>query len=303
MQASIGPAATPDLVMAVAQAGALGTLAASWADPDGLRGHLRLLRSQLDRAFCVNLVLAFDQRERTRLVLDEGARIISFSWGVDAELIRLAHDGRATVLVQVADVPAAVAAADAGADVLIAQGAEAGGHVQGATPTLDLVAAVRAASRLPLVAAGGIGDGPAAAKAMAAGADAVACGTAFLAAAEADVHPVYLDHLVRARAEDTSLTTAFDGGWPDAAHRVIRNSTLAHWEVAGGSRDGARPGEGEVVATRGAVPIHRYDDAQPTRDTTGDVEAMAMYAGTSAAAVTRGERAADIVGRLAASLA
>ena len=71
--------------------------------------------------------------------------------------------------------------------------------------------------------------------------DGIACGTVFLAAAEADVHPDYLDRLIQAKRTDTALTQAFDGGWPDAPHRVIRTSTLAAWEAGGRLTDRSRP--------------------------------------------------------------
>jgi nitronate monooxygenase len=302
MQAPIGPATTPELVTAVASTGALGTLAASWTRPEVLRRDVRRLRSTLEIPFCVNLVLAFDQRERLQVSLEEGVPLVSFSWGIDEELIRRAHEAGAGVLVQVGDVAGAVAAARAGADVVIAQGHEAGGHVRGSLPIVELVRSVRAVVALPIVAAGGIADPVAVSRAIAAGADAVACGTAFLAAAEADVHPRYLAGLIAADAGDTVLTSLFDVGWPDAAHRVLRNETVARWESAGRPPSGARPGEGEVVATRGSSSIVRYSDEQPTRETSGEIDAMAMYAGTSTSSVERSEPAAAITKRLAAGL-
>lgn len=299
MQAPIGAATTPELIASVSGTGALGTLAASWAPPELLREQIRNVRSLSDRPFCVNLVLAFEQSERLAVALDEGAPMVSFSWGIDGELIRLAQERGAVVLVQVGDPERAAEAEGAGADILIAQGVEAGGHVEGSTPVLDLVRALRERVRLPIVAAGGIGDASARAAAMAAGAGAVACGTVFLAAEEADVHPAYVDALIRASAADTELTEVFDRGW-DAPHRVLRNSTLRRWEEAGRAAPGARPGEGEIVAQRGERSIPRYSEAQPTSRTEGDVEAMALYAGTSVAAVTRREPAAAIVQRLLA---
>jgi hypothetical protein len=95
------------------------------------------------------------------------------------------------------------------------------------------------------------------------------------------------------------LTGVFDGDWPNAPHRVIRNDTLTAWESAGRPPTGARPGEGDVVATRGSRPILRYADAQPTSSTEGDVVAMALYAGASVGAVTQRAPAAEIVRRLA----
>lgn len=299
MQAPIGPAGTAELVVAVSKAEALGTLAASWTDAAELRAQIRRIRATTEQPFCVNLILAFTQQERLKLALDEGVRLISFSWGIDRDLIELVHRAGARALVQVGEIGAAVEAVNAGADVLIAQGVEAGGHVEGRLPTVELVRELRELVAIPLVAAGGIADSAAARRALAAGANAIACGTVFLAAEEADVHPTYLELLIRAEAADTSLTTVFDGGWPDARHRVIRNTTLHRWELAGRPPNGARPGESDVVATRDGSPIRRYSEAQPTTQTSGEIEAMAMYAGTSASGVSRKEPASVIAKRLA----
>lgn len=302
MQAPIGPATTPELVAAVAGSGALGTLAASWTPAAELRVLLRTLRSVCDAPFCVNLVLAFEQRQRLVAALEEGATVISFSWGVDAELIALARDAQAFVFVQVGEVAAAEDAVRAGADALIVQGIEAGGHVQSTRPLLEFLREIRPQINVPLIAAGGLTDAASCAEARAAGADGCACGTVFLSAEEADVHPLYLERLIESAAANTVLTTVFDGSWPDAAHRVIRNDTTRAWESAGMPERGRRPGEGEQIASRNGHPVLRYDDAQPTRDTRGDVDLMAMYAGTSVRGITEREPASRIIGRLTSSV-
>ena len=152
----------------------------------------------------------------------------------------------------------------------------------------DAIARARAAGATVLVQ---VADAGAARTAVAAGAGA-------LIAEEADVHPKYLERLLAARAEDTELTGLFDVGWPDAPHRVLRNATLDRWQVAGGPSPGSRPGEGEPIATRFGRPIVRYADAQPTRDTEGDVVAMALYAGMGVGDVRAVEGAGDITRRL-----
>lgn len=301
MQAPIGPATTPELVAAVSRAGGLGTLAASWTEPTELRRQLREIRAAVEGRFCVNLVLAFDQRKRLEVVLDEGVEFVSFSWGLD-DTIRRAHEAGATVLVQVGDAKAAVTAADAGADVIIAQGVEAGGHVQSVKPLEVLLGELRDVLELPIVAAGGIGDRASAERALAGGADGVACGTAFLAAPEADVHPTYVDRLLASDASDTVLTPLFDIGWPDAPHRVIRNETYDRWKAAGRPHSGTRPGEHDVVGTRDGTAIVRYSDAQPTKRTAGDIEAMALYAGLSVRYVRERSPAAEIVRSIARGL-
>jgi len=218
MQAPIGPAGSCELVAAVSATGGLGTLAASWTELTKLREEIQQVRSAVSAPFCVNLVLAFDQRKRLELVLGQGVEVVSFSWGVDAALVGRTRDAGASVLVQVGDIHEAKAAATAGATALIAQGVEAGGHVQATTSLLELVRALRTEVSLPIIAAGGIADGASARRAIKAGAQAVACGTAFLAASEANVHPAYRARVLAAEASDTHLTTLFDVGWPNAPH-------------------------------------------------------------------------------------
>ena len=101
--------------------------------------------------------------------------------------------------------------------------------------------------------------------------------------------------ILASHACDTELTELFDIGWPNAAHRVIRNRTMTEWEAAGRPPAGRRPGEGDVVAKRGRTEVMRYSDAQPTSSTAGDIESMAMYAGMYVGHVARVAAAAAIV--------
>lgn len=282
MQAPIGPAATPELVRAVCWAGGLGCLAASWTPIGLLREQVAAIQGSLDEPFCVNLVLDFDQAERLELLIEERVPAISFSWGIDAGAIGRCRDAGVTVLVQVAGPDEARRAAAAGADILIAQGVEAGGHVQARDPLLHVLREVTAATSLPVLAAGGIADEAAVKAARTAGAAGVAAGTAYLGAEEADVHPSYRESVLAARTEDTVLTELFAVGWPDAPHRVLRNSTFRAWEAAG------RP------------PTVRHSDAQPTSRAGEDAEAMALYAGTGVRHVHAVEAAAEITARLLA---
>ncbi len=301
MQAPIGPAATPELVVAVSSAGGLGCLAASWTPLERLKTQVRQIQRELDRPFCVNLVLAFDQRERLELLCEAQVPAISFSWGVSESAIDQAHQAGATVVVQVGDVKTGVQATVAGADVIVAQGVEAGGHVQSKRPALDLVRDLRRQISQPLFAAGGIADPASVVDAHRAGASGVAMGTRYLAAQEADVHPVYHEALFASGARDTVLTSAFDIGWPDAPHRVVRNDTVNAWEYAGSPSPGRRPGEGESIAFIGSDPIVRYSDAQATRNATGDISAMALYAGMGVDQIKHPEDGGDITERLLAA--
>jgi nitronate monooxygenase len=244
------------------------------------------------------LVLDFEQDERLEVAVEERAPIVSFSFALRPRLIARARAGGASVLVQVGSADAARAAADAGADALIVQGVEAGAHVQGVVGLLPLLAEVRRAVSLPLLAAGGIGDPASARGALASGAVAVVMGTRFVASDECGAHPLYKARLVEAAASDTVLTQLFDVGWPASPHRVIRNSTYERWEAAGSPPPGERPGEGQEVASG----IPRYASNPPLAGTEGNIEAMALYAGQSVGAVAEIEPAAAIVERFAAEL-
>jgi NAD(P)H-dependent flavin oxidoreductase YrpB (nitropropane dioxygenase family) len=192
-------------------------------------------------------------------------------------------------------------AVDAGVDAVVAQGWEAGGHVAGEVTTLALVpAVVDAVTPVPVLAAGGIADGRALAAVLALGAVAGWVGTRFLLAQEADVHEVYLARLRTATETDTVHGGLFDGGWPGAPHRTLRNSTIDEWEAAGRPAPGSRPGEDEVVAvTDGGRTVPRYSDELPTSRTTGDPETMALYAGQGVSQLSHIDPAADIAHALA----
>ena len=302
VQAPIGPAATPALTAAVSEAGGIGSLGASWTEPGMLRAQIREIRRRTERPFMVNLVLAFEQEERLELALAEGVELVSFSCGIDAGLVARAHVAGATVLAQAGSAAEARAAVDAGCDVVVAQGVEAGGHVQGDTGMLALVEELARTLPMPVLAAGGIADGQGVAAAMAAGAAGAMLGTRFVATEEADVHAEWSARLVAASAADTVLTGLFDGGWPGAPHRVLRNSTYRRWDEAGRPPPGSRPGEGDVVAQSGGIDIERYAADEPRRDTTGELEAMCLYAGRGVGRIASVEPAADVVSRIASEL-
>ena len=139
-----------------------------------------------------------------------------------------AHSAGATVFLTVGSADEAKRAVDAGVDVVVAQGLDAGGHVWGSVGTLSLVpAVVDAVAPTPVIAAGGIGDGRGLAAVLALGAQAAWMGTRFVVADESGTHPEYRDRIVRARETDAVWSRdVFDGGWPDAPVRTLDNSTL-----------------------------------------------------------------------------
>ena len=195
---------------------------------------------------------------------------------------------------QVGSVDEAKAAVDAGCRYVIAQGMEAGGHVRGHVPLAELLPAVRSAVDVPVVAAGGIGTAERYGRAIALGADAVRVGTRFVATRESYAHPDYIDALVAADTDDSILTEAFGVGWPNAPHRVLRSAIDAA---------GAAPNDvvGQTPSASGApMLIPRFGVSSPNRDTTGDISAMALYAGRSVGAVDRIMTAAEVVEELSA---
>lgn len=300
VQAPMGGAACPALAAAVSNAGGLGMLALSWHPIEALRAEILATRALTEKPFGVNLVLAFPQEKRLAAALEEGVRLISFFWGDPAPFVDQVHAAGGLAMSTVGSAAEARAAADAGVDIIVAQGWEAGGHVWGQVGVLPLVrAVVDAVAPKPVLAAGGIADGRGLAAALALGAAGAWIGTRFLASEEAAIHPVYREHLLAADETQTLYTEVFDGGWPNAPHRVLRNSTVALWEAAGRPATG-RPGEGEVVCVSAFGPMPRYASYTPGPNDTGEIEAASLWAGQGVAGVSRVQPAAEIVRDIAA---
>lgn len=305
VQAPIGSAATPELVAAVAEAGGLGMLALTWVTEREAVDRIRRVRQLTDRHFGINLVLAFPIDDILGACLAEGVPVVSTFWGDPATVTGRVHAAGALHLHTVGAVEEARRAVDAGVEVVVAQGWEAGGHVRGQVATMALVpAVVDAVAPVPVIAAGGIGDGRGLAAVLALGAQAGWLGTRFLAAAEAAAHQVYRQRVLDAAPEDAVYTRCFDGGWPDAAHRAICNTTIAAWEEAGRPPAPDRPGEGTVVATDRYGRSHlRYGDMIPLPGMTGELEAMALYAGQCVGLIHEMAPAARIVAAVASQAA
>lgn len=298
IQAPMGGAASPALAAAVSNAGGLGTLALWGADAPAIRRQVRETRALTAKPFAVNLNLEFPQEERLDICLQEGVPVISFFWRDPSAVVARAKAAGAVVLHTVGTAAEARLAAECGVDVVIAQGWEAGGHVRGTVATMALVpAVVDAVGPVPVFAAGGIADGRGLAAALALGASGAWIGTRFLASNEAAVHPRYRERVLQASEDDTVyLEELFDIGWPKAPHRVMRNSTVAAWEAAGRPAPGQRPGEGDIVATsKSRGPVLRYRSYTPAADAEGDIDALALWAGQSAALVRKIQPAAEIV--------
>jgi NAD(P)H-dependent flavin oxidoreductase YrpB (nitropropane dioxygenase family) len=281
-QAGMGVVTTPALAAAVARAGGLGMLAASGLDAQQVIDQLTVTSAAAgpDAPIGVNFLVPFLDLGAFEAAVNHAGLVECFYGDPDEGLADLAHDGDALIAWQVGSLDEALAAQAVGCDIVVAHGLEAGGHARGSTPLLTLIDSIRGELDVPLVAAGGIGSGHAMAIALRAGADAVRIGTRLLATVEADVHPAYVDALVQAEATDTVVTEAFSMGWPGAPHRVLRS----------------------CIEASDADPSKR-SPLPPNRAFAGNVEAAALYAGTSVADVRSIERAEDVVRQLATDAA
>ena len=285
-QAGMGSVSTPELAAAVSNAGGLGMLAAT---ADELPGDIdAVAAATAGRPFGVNFLMPFFDRAALEAVAYR-VRLLEWFWSQpDPELVRVAHDAGALAAWQVGSRDEAVAAADAGCDLIVAQGVEAGGHVRGTVGLLPLLDAVLGAVNVPVIATGGIATGRGVAAVLAAGASAARIGTRLVATLESGAHPGYKQALVSAGAADTVLTESFGVWWPGAPHRVLRSAVDAAEAL-----DDEQAGETGSAAD--PVPLPKFAVVPPDRRTRGHIDAMALYAGQSVAAVTAITPAADVI--------
>ena len=303
--AGMGGVATGKLAAAVSEAGGLGTIALAGLPPDAIAAEISAARRLTSKPIVVNLLIPFLQPGLLDVVAKQPVAAVTLFWGDPAEHIPACKKLGLKVIWQCGSAPEAAAAKRAGADAIIAQGFEAGGHVRGVVTTFALVPQVRdAIGDLPMVAAGGISDGRGLAAAIALGADGAVFGTRFLASDESPAHPKYKQAVIDADATETVHTKLFDIGWPDAAHRVIRTQTVEAWERAGSPAVPNRPGEGDVIARlrlgRIDAPLPRYSVNPPTESVEGDISGLPFYAGQSVGLISRLAPAGEIVRQVAA---
>jgi nitronate monooxygenase len=213
-----GGLATHELAAAVSEAGGLGTIGI--LAPGDLRADLAAARRLTERPLAVNLLLPFARRAHFEAA-SEADVVVTF-WG------RPRRRTSKVWIHQCGSVEEVQAAREAGADAVIAQGVEAGGHVRGRLPAAELLSRVREAvpDDYPVLSAGGIADRADMRARLDTGADAVVCGTRFLMTEESGGHPDYKARLVD--ADETVLTELFGAGWP-APHRVLPNEATARW--------------------------------------------------------------------------
>jgi enoyl-[acyl-carrier protein] reductase II len=243
-QAGLGGVAGPDLAAAVSNSGGLGHLGCIRRSAADIRLWIRETRKKTDRPFGVNLVPPGGGPDgfeaQLSVVLEERPKILSLFWGDFAQAIPKARAAGIVTMVQVGSVAEARKAARDGADLVIAQGIESGGHVRGKIGLMALLSAViEAVAPVPVLAAGGIADADAVDAVLQMGAAGAWIGTRFVASHESLAHDVYKQRLVDASTDDTYHGHFYSFGWPlGTPYRAIRSREP--WSplhlIAGGAR-------------------------------------------------------------------
>jgi len=276
-----------DLVGHVSKAGGLGVIGASFVPPQEVAGMVDRARAITNKPIGINLLLHATE-DRIDEVLGYEPAVFSTAWPRDDQdltaIFARAHERGAKVMHMTPSLPDAQRAAEAGADVIIAQGTEGGGHVGLMGTSVIVRQVVRAVAPLPVLAAGGVGDGAGLAAALALGAAGALLGTRFLATDEAPVEPYLKDAIVRSDGHDTVITTVADTlsgrDWPGAYDRIARTRFVERWL---GREPELRRHRDEVWES-----LERADES-------GDVDNTLMWFGQSAGLVESILPAEDVV--------
>jgi len=295
-------ASTPDLAIAVCRAGGIGSIAAGPFPPDAIRFLIKAVRKATDKPLNVNFITFLTSDEQLQVCIEENVPIISFHWGLPSkEIINRLHEAGIKVWQQVGSVTDAKQAVENGADLVIAQGLEAGGHNFSTLPTFVLVPQiVEAVKPVPVLAAGGITTGKQVAAALCLGAAGVWVGTRLLASPEAFIHPHYKTMLVEKSGEDTCLTSLFG---PDMAHfnpmRVLHNKVTK--EFSGKDTKSlatAAASEtiiGKTVLFGQEIELKQFTNFVPMPTTEGNLDEMPLLAGQGVGLVQKITPAEEIV--------
>jgi len=250
LQTGMGWVATPSLVAGACNAGAFGFLAAATIPPDQVAAAIRDVKSRTDRPFGVNFLMDAPGADViAAAIVREGVRAAGYNRAPNAELIKQLKAGGVVCVPTCGAVKHAVKAEQLGADIVIVQGGEGGGHT-GSVPTTLLASAASDAVAVPVVAAGGFKDGRGLVAALAFGAEGVAMGTRFLMTKESPVPDVTLARYLAADVADVVVSTALDG----LPQRMIQNELSRRLERANGL-------EKLVMAIQNALALRRETGA------------------------------------------
>lgn len=295
ISAGMGGPARSELVAAVTRAGGFGFLGMVREPPELIAAEVGRLRSEGIERFGVNIIpfatgpglLA----RQVDTIIALRVPVVALFWDIDAVVMARLREAGITIVYQVGSAGEARAAVASGAQAIIAQGCEAGGHVRGLVPLRHLLPDVARAVDVPVLAAGGISTGSDLVVARALGAGGVVLGTALLASAESFAHDHHKQRLVGAQAGDTLLTETFHINWPEGARVRVLSSA-----VTDGRRGDPRSAAREVIGSEDGRPIQLFGTDSPLRSMTGDFESMALYAGTGVGGVRAIRSAAAVIG-------
>ncbi|PJI08509.1 MULTISPECIES: enoyl-[acyl-carrier-protein] reductase FabK [Clostridium] len=279
IQGGMAWVADSSLAAAVSNAGGLGIIAAANAPVEYVREEIRKAKKLTDKPFGVNIMLLSDNADEVaKMVCEEGVKVLTTGAGNPGKYIEMWKEHGIKVIPVIASVALARRMERCGVDAVVAEGCESGGHV-GELTTMALVPQVVDAVNIPVIAAGGIGDGRGVVAAFALGASGVQVGTRFLVAKECTVHQNYKNKVLKARDIDTEVTGRSTGH----PVRVLRNKLVRKYKLM--EKEGAPIEEMEALG-KGALPRAVKD---------GDVDNGSVMAGQIAGLVKEEETCNEIV--------
>lgn len=281
--AGMGGVSLSKLVAAVSNAGGLGIMGAATLGPEELRDEIRRTRDLTDKPFAVDLLAPDPERIRPHMhvLFEEDVRIFVAGLAVPAEFIEEMHKRGITVAVMCGRVRHAQKSVAAGADIVAAQGTEAGGHT-GEVGGMALIPQVVDAVDVPVLGAGGMADGRGLVASLALGAQGAIFGTRFIATPEAQAAPGYRDAIVRATEADTIRTRAYTG----KPARTITNPYAQSWEE---KRDQIKP-----FPMQAMVSVQEQVMDYPGLTSTFDAARTFMPAGQGSGMIREIKPAADV---------
>jgi len=287
--AGMGGVAYADVCAAVSEAGGFGTLGMAGATPERIRDEMRKVREKTDKPFGVDLLAALPESIMASIdiIIEEGAKAFIAGLGVPEPVVKRCHDADVLVMSMCGKVSHAVAAEQAGCDVVVAQGTEAGGHT-GQIGGVALIPQVVDAVDIPVLAAGSFVDGRGLAAALSFGAQGVWMGTRFIASQEARAHEGYKKRITEIGSADTAVTRSYSG----KPMRVVRNSWVDEWERK--PDEIMRFPDQMAFSTREGVLLFATAEAEGELDT----ERACMPCGQGAGAVNDIPTCAEIIERV-----
>lgn len=279
IQGGMAWVADSSLAAAVSEGGGLGIIAGANAPIDYIREEIRKTKTLTDKPFGVNIMLlSSNAEELSRVVCEEGVKVVTTGAGNPGKYMDMWKKHNIKVIPVVASVALALRMERSGADAIIVEGCEAGGHI-GELTTMTLVPQVKDAVKIPVIAAGGVGDGRGVVAALSLGAEGVQVGTRFLVAKECNIHKNYKERVLKAKDIDTIVTGRVTGH----PVRVLKNKLARQFQKL--EKEGAPLEEIENLG-RGALP-------KAVRD--GDVDYGSVMAGQIAGLIKKEQPAKEII--------